>query len=180
MFCILDWQWWKCFWLWGLSQAYKLFFYSLIVHSMFSYSSRHLVSNAHYFQWNSAASTHMTTIDTILQCRYNWLVSVVSAAQWTNSCTTIQYFHSCAPIWCSTCSISTYVTQDRTRHPGFPAVQLRLTCDQIRTGSESVHVKYGANAAKEKKRNGNNWEPCQDSRLLASSQHWTFDIFNVL
>ena len=32
----------------------------------------------------------------------------------------------------------TYVTQDRTRHPGFPAVQLRLTCDQICTGSESL------------------------------------------
>ena len=53
---------------------------------------------------------------------------------------------------------STHVTQDRTRHPGFPAVhwQLRLTCDQICTGSESLHVKYGA---KEKKGNGNNWEP---------------------
>ena len=52
--------------------------------------------------------------------------------------------------------IITDVTQDRTRHPGFPAVQLRLTCDQICTGSESLDVKYGAN---EKKRNGNNWEP---------------------
>ena len=51
---------------------------------------------------------------------------------------------------------TTHVTQDRTRHPGFPAVQLRLTCDKICTGSESLHVKYGA---KEKKRNGNNWEP---------------------
>ena len=50
----------------------------------------------------------------------------------------------------------THVTQDRTRHPGFPAVQLRLRCDQICTGSESLHVKYGA---KEKKRNGNHWEP---------------------
>ena len=50
----------------------------------------------------------------------------------------------------------THVTQDRTRHPWFLAVQLRLTCDQICTGSESLHVKYGA---KEKKRNGNNWEP---------------------
>ena len=50
----------------------------------------------------------------------------------------------------------THVTQDRTRHPGFPAVQLRLTCDQICTGSESLHVKQGA---KEKKRSGNNWEP---------------------
>ena len=35
--------------------------------------------------------------------------------------------------------IITHVTQDRTRHPGFPAVQLRLTCDQICTGSESLH-----------------------------------------
>ena len=52
--------------------------------------------------------------------------------------------------------VPTHVTQDRTRHPGFPAVQLRLTCDQICTGSESLHLKYGA---KEKKRNGNNWEP---------------------
>ena len=52
--------------------------------------------------------------------------------------------------------VCTHVTQDRTRHPGFPAMQLRLTCDQIRTESESLHVKYGA---KEKKRNGNNWEP---------------------
>ena len=32
------------------------------------------------------------------------------------------------------------------RHrPGYPAVQLRLTFDQIRTGSESLHVKYGTN-----------------------------------
>ena len=46
---------------------------------------------------------------------------------------------------------TTHVTQDRTRHPGFLAVQLRLTCDQIHTGSETFHVKYGA---KEKKRNG--------------------------
>ena len=51
--------------------------------------------------------------------------------------------------------VYTHVTQDRTRHPGFPAVQLRLTPDQICTGSESLHVKYGA---KEKKRNGNNFE----------------------
>ena len=36
---------------------------------------------------------------------------------------------------------------------------------QIRTGSESLHVKYGA---KEKKRNGNNWEPYQHARSLAS------------
>ena len=36
---------------------------------------------------------------------------------------------------------STHVTQHRKRHPGYPAVQLRLTCDQIRTGSESLHVK---------------------------------------
>ena len=50
----------------------------------------------------------------------------------------------------------THVTQDRTRHPGFQAMQLRLTCDQICTGSELLHVKYGA---KEKMRNGNNWEP---------------------
>ena len=50
---------------------------------------------------------------------------------------------------------STHVTQDRTRHPGFPAVQLRLICDQICTGSESFHIKYGA---KEKKRNGNHGE----------------------
>ena len=50
---------------------------------------------------------------------------------------------------------ATHVTQDRTRHPGFPAMQLRLTCDQICTRSESLHVKYGA---KEKKRNGNNWD----------------------
>ena len=34
----------------------------------------------------------------------------------------------------------THVTQDRTRHPGFPAVQLRLICDQICTGSESVPI----------------------------------------
>ena len=53
-------------------------------------------------------------------------------------------------------NLGTHVTEDRTRHPGFSAVQLRLTCDQICTGSESLHVKYGA---KEKKRNGNNWEP---------------------
>ena len=46
---------------------------------------------------------------------------------------------------------STHVTQDRTRHRAFPAVQLRLTCDQICTGSESLHVKYGT---KEKKING--------------------------
>ena len=52
--------------------------------------------------------------------------------------------------------LSTHVTQDRTRHPGFLAVQLRLTCDQICTGSESSHVKYGA---KGKKGDGNNWEP---------------------
>ena len=31
----------------------------------------------------------------------------------------------------------TYVTQHRTGHPGYPAVQLRLTSDQISTGSES-------------------------------------------
>ena len=42
----------------------------------------------------------------------------------------------------------TYVTQNRTGHPGFPAVQLRRTFDQIRTGSESLHVKYGANEKK--------------------------------
>ena len=63
------------------------------------------------------------------------------------------------------------------RHPGHPAVQLRLTGDQIRTGSESLHVKYGA---KEKMRNGNNWEPCQHTQSLASNQHWAFDIFYVL
>ena len=56
-------------------------------------------------------------------------------------------------------------------------MQLRLICDQIRTGSESSHVKYGA---REKKRNGNNWEPCQHARSLASNQHWTFDIIYVL
>ena len=39
---------------------------------------------------------------------------------------------------------STYGTQNRTGHPGYPSVQLRLTCDQIRTGSELLHVKYGA------------------------------------
>ena len=71
----------------------------------------------------------------------------------------------------------TRVTQDRTRHPEYPAVQLRLTCDQISTGSESLHLKY---SAKEKKRNGNNWEPCQHAISLASNQHWTFDIFYVL
>ena len=43
--------------------------------------------------------------------------------------------------------VTTHVTQDRTRHPGFPAVQLRLTYDQICTGSESLHVKYGATIA---------------------------------
>ena len=30
----------------------------------------------------------------------------------------------------------THVTQHRTGHPGYLAVQLRLPCDQIRTGSE--------------------------------------------
>ena len=35
-------------------------------------------------------------------------------------------------------------TENRTGHPGYPAVQVRLACDQIRTGSESLHVKYGA------------------------------------
>ena len=43
----------------------------------------------------------------------------------------------------------THVTQDRTRHPGYPAVQLLLTCDQILTGSELLHVKY---CAREKER----------------------------
>ena len=37
---------------------------------------------------------------------------------------------------------STYRTQNRTGHPGYPAVQLRLTCDQIRSGSESSHEKW--------------------------------------
>ena len=69
---------------------------------------------------------------------------------------------------------STHVTQDS---PGYPAVQLRLTCDQICTGSEQFHVKYGA---KEKKGNGNNWEPCQQKRSMASNQHWTLDIIYVL
>ena len=75
---------------------------------------------------------------------------------------------------------ATYGTQNRISHPGYPAVQLRLTCDQmiqIRTGSESFHVKY---CAKEKKRNGNNWKPCQHEQSLASNQHWTLDIFYVL
>ena len=72
---------------------------------------------------------------------------------------------------------TTHVTQDRTRHSGYPAVQLRLTSDQICTGSESFHVKYGA---KEKKRNGNHWEPCQHTRSLASNQHWTLDTIYVL
>ena len=45
--------------------------------------------------------------------------------------------------------LSTHVTQHRTRHPGFPAVQLRLTCDQICAGSESLHVKYGAKEKRE-------------------------------
>ena len=58
--------------------------------------------------------------------------------------------------WFSFKSPDTHITQDQTRHSGFPAVQLRLICDQICTGSESLHVKCGA---KEKKRNGNNWEP---------------------
>ena len=71
----------------------------------------------------------------------------------------------------------TYGTQNRTGHPENPAVQLRLTCDQIRTGSESLHVKYGA---KEKIRKGNSWEPCQHALVLASNQHWTFDTFYVL
>ena len=74
-------------------------------------------------------------------------------------------------------SVSTHETQDRRDHPGYRAVQLRLTCDQIRTGSESLHVKYGA---KEKMRNTNNWEPCQHARSLASNQHWNLDIFYVL
>ena len=68
---------------------------------------------------------------------------------------TISYTYDFISEMCAMISY-THVTQDRTRHPGFPAVQLRLTCDQICTGSESLHVKYGA---KEKKRNGNNWEP---------------------
>ena len=42
----------------------------------------------------------------------------------------------------------TYGTQNRTGHPGYPSVQLRLTCDQIRTGSELLHVKYGAKGKK--------------------------------
>ena len=47
-------------------------------------------------------------------------------------------------------SESTRATQHRTGHPGYPVVQLQLTCDQIHTGSESQSVKYGA---KRKKRN---------------------------
>ena len=47
------------------------------------------------------------------------------------------------------------MTQHGTLHPRYRAVELPLTSDQISTGSESLHVKYGA---KEKKRNGNNWE----------------------
>ena len=43
----------------------------------------------------------------------------------------------------------THMTQDRTRHPGYPAVQLRLTCDQNRIGSVSKHVKYFAKEKRE-------------------------------
>ena len=73
--------------------------------------------------------------------------------------------------------IHTHVTQARIRHPEHPAMKLQLTCDQIHTRSESLHVKY---CAKEKKRNGNSWEQCRHVWLLASNQHWTFDIFYVL
>ena len=81
--------------------------------------------------------------------------------------------------------VGTYETQDRRDHLGYRAVQLRLICDQIRTGSESMHVKYGARV---KTRNGNDWEPtsepCQHAQIaaqsLTSNQHWTFDIFYVL
>ena len=48
---------------------------------------------------------------------------------------------------------STNVTQHRTGRPGYPAVQLRFRCDQIRTGSESVHVKYGAKEKREMENN---------------------------
>ena len=46
-------------------------------------------------------------------------------------------------------------TQNRTGHPGYPAVHLRLTCDQIRTVSESLHVKYCAKEKKEMEIIGN-------------------------
>ena len=64
---------------------------------------------------------------------------------------------------------------------GCPAVQLRLTSDQIHTGSESRNVNYGA---KEKKRNGKYCEPCQLEYVqsFASNRyhHLTLDIRYVL
>ena len=41
-------------------------FWFKIVYSLYLYMSWLLVSNAHYFQWNSAASTHMANIDSVL------------------------------------------------------------------------------------------------------------------
>ena len=61
------------------------------------------------FQWalfpmkfsstNAYESMIWPTLTQSLQCRAIWLVT---AAQWINCYPTIQYFHSCAPIWCST------------------------------------------------------------------------------
>ena len=74
----------------------------------------------------------------------------------------------------------TYGTQNRTGHPWYPAVQLRLTYDQIRTGSESLHVKYGSNEKKRMEIIGNHVNMRDLLRSLASNQHWTFDTFYVL
>ena len=68
----------------------------------------------------------------------------------------LKQLSSCLTFCWSVCQpSSTYETQNRTGHPGYPAVQLRLTCDQIRTGSESLHVKYGAKEKREMEINGN-------------------------
>ena len=54
----------------------------------------------------------------------------------------------------------THLTQDMTRHPGFPAVQLWLTCDQICAGSESLHIKYCAKEKREMEIIGNHVNMC--------------------
>ena len=73
----------------------------------------------------------------------------------------------CSYTWDKICIsfVSTHVTQHRTGHPGYPAVQLRLICDQIRTGSELLHVKleYGAKEKRDMEMIGNH---------VNMSYHW--------
>ena len=72
--------------------------------------------------------------------------------------------------------INVYVSEHRTGHPGYPALQLLLTCDEIRTKSELLNVKY---STKGKKRMENNWNHVNLHYQWQATSTELFDIIHV-